>query len=309
VQAGPDRRGTRAFSLIEILTVVALLSFIIIGLMATFSATQKAWRTSMVQTDVLENGRMATDLLTRDFMAITPSELPGVVNFTATRHAIYSLTPPALPLSQPYPQTPTAPIEYRVNYLQELYFITQENRTWRGVGYRVDASDVNLISSGIGTLYRFEMNSAQPSNGMLDAFRTNAVTNLLFSPIIDGVVHFVARTYDTNGLLLTTKLLSPTNAGGVYGFMQPNGNLIPPHTNIAVAAGLIPDGWSCTFLNNAVPAYVDLEIGVLESRTAEHARAIPNDTVRLQYLQKQLGAVHIFRQRIPIRNVDPEAYR
>src|SRR5258708_2837402 len=71
-----------AFSLIEILIVVALLSIIILGLLAMFSQTQKAFRAGLTQTDVLQAGRLAGDMLGRELEQITPAYVIGT-NFGA----------------------------------------------------------------------------------------------------------------------------------------------------------------------------------------------------------------------------------
>src|SRR6185436_10353272 len=62
----------RAFSLIEIMVVVVLLSVIILGLMAMFNQTQRAFKLGMNQTDVLEAGRVGTDLIVREMEQLTP---------------------------------------------------------------------------------------------------------------------------------------------------------------------------------------------------------------------------------------------
>jgi hypothetical protein len=53
------------------------------------------------------------------------------------------------------------------------------------------------------------------------------------------------------------------------------------------------------FASNALPAMVEIELGILEPQTLEQARSVLNPDV---FLQKQAGKVHIFRQQIPIRN-------
>ena len=53
---GP-RPAIAAFTLVEVLVVVVLMSFIILALMAVFNSTQAAFRASITQTDVLEGGR------------------------------------------------------------------------------------------------------------------------------------------------------------------------------------------------------------------------------------------------------------
>ena len=62
-----------AFTLIEILVVVVLMSFIVLALMAVFNSTQAAFRASLTQTDVLEGGRSVMGLIKSDFESMTPS--------------------------------------------------------------------------------------------------------------------------------------------------------------------------------------------------------------------------------------------
>ena len=45
------------------LVVMALLSLIVLALMAVFNSTQTAFRASVTQTDILEAGRAAMDLI------------------------------------------------------------------------------------------------------------------------------------------------------------------------------------------------------------------------------------------------------
>jgi type II secretory pathway component PulJ len=44
-----------------VLVVVSLLSLIVLALMAVFNSTQRAFRASITQTDVLEGGRATMD--------------------------------------------------------------------------------------------------------------------------------------------------------------------------------------------------------------------------------------------------------
>lgn len=55
------------------------------------------------------------------------------------------------------------------------------------------------------------------------------------------------------------------------------------------------------FLSNAIPSYVEIELGLLEPQAWDRLKAIGNDDVRRQYLLKNSGRVHLFRKRIPIR--------
>lgn len=55
------------------------------------------------------------------------------------------------------------------------------------------------------------------------------------------------------------------------------------------------------FLSNAIPSYVEIELGLLEPQAWDRLKAIGSDDVRRQYLMKNSGRVHLFRKRIPIR--------
>jgi hypothetical protein len=65
------------------------------------------------------------------------------------------------------------------------------------------------------------------------------------------------------------------------------------------------------FWSNAVPGAVEMELGLLEQRPWERYNSIGNDAARLAYLQREdiSSRVHLFRQRVPIRNVDPVPYQ
>ncbi len=66
-------RGRCAFSLVEVLLVMALLSLIVLVLMTVFNSTQSAFRAGVTQTDVLEGGRVAMDMIVSDLKVMTPS--------------------------------------------------------------------------------------------------------------------------------------------------------------------------------------------------------------------------------------------
>src|SRR5438552_855059 len=67
----PPSRALSAFSLIEILITVGLLSFIILGLLLMFNQVQRAFRSSTTQADILEAGRAVADMLARELEEMT----------------------------------------------------------------------------------------------------------------------------------------------------------------------------------------------------------------------------------------------
>ena len=271
--------GRSAFSLIEIIVVVGLLTVIMLGLMMMFNQTQRVFQTGITQVDVLDAGRAASGLLAREMEQITPSHLEDTVNF-------FSLTPAVtIPLVQPLPGTGSRP---RTNVMQEVFFLTRENQTWTGIGYRAYPAD-----EGIGKLYRFVTNSnTRNPHELFQAFNDAITTNM--SPVLDGVMHFKVRAYDTNGYFI-------------------RGNIGPdiyaePSTSVGGEIYLYG------FTNSAVPAAVEFELGILENRIYDRAKALPTSTPytsspRYRYLTNQVGRLHVFRQLVPIRNVDPGAYQ
>ena len=163
-------------------------------------------------------------------------------------------------------------------------------------------------------LYRFyaETNIAVSPYGLLTAF-TNAIyysqwTNL--SHVLDGVVHLSVRPFDPGGYWMTNNIYyvryyGPGNVNNVTNF----------HRNVWFAPApaypyLAGSDIGCYFFSNAVPASVELQLGVLEDRTLQRAESLPFQSVaQSNYLAQQSGKIHLFRQRVTIRNVDPAAYQ
>ncbi len=305
-----------AFTLIEILVSVALLSVIVLGLFAMFNQTQRAFRGSMNQSDILEAGRAVTEMIPRELEQMIPSRFP----FYPYPHGVnfYAEILNSTPLTQPLPGSALE----RTNVLQDCFLLLRDNQKWIGIGYCVRTSDTNGLlwypetetgnpgKMGAGTLYRFVVTlpviyntpGQDPRNGLapdprplFDAFRAACSPGSLASiavsnRICDGVVHFRFRAFDTNGVLITTN-----------------------YPNVDVRYSTIVPGeiGRYTFCSNALPAVVEMELGLLEQHAWERYNSIGNAAARRAYLQRDDNSsrVHLFRQRVTIRNVDPSAYR
>jgi hypothetical protein len=279
-----------AFSLIEILVVVALLSFIILGLMAMFDQTKKAFTTGMTQVDVLENGRAAMEIISRELSQMIPAP------YDSNAVTFYAEIAPVAPLWQPLPGNNT---EQRRNVLEEMFFLTRETNSWRGIGYWIGAPDTGNIpvatANGWGTLYRYQTNSIFRASYPWQLYRAYNNFNLRtqrMNRIIDGVVHFKVRAYDPRGVWITNNLSANTD--------------IRPVQLSTFATNEVE---FYRFTNNAVPAFVEFELGILEERALARVKSIPDLVARRNYLKEQVGRVHIFRTRVPVRNVDPAAYQ
>jgi len=291
------------FTLIEVLVVVVLLAFIVTALMAVFNSTQTAFRASITQTDVLEGGRSMMGLVKGDLETMTPSfgRMPsinvnneivgpmGAVNFCANTNSSFG----------PLQQSLIGSDYRRTNVLENIFILGRANLNgqdcWLGAGYAVAGS-----ADGLYSLYRFATN--HPVTAISPAFIfTNEFQNFLLgitngSRLIDGVVHLTVRPYDRNGRWMTN---SYVYAGAVC---------VGTNRNVWYGAPAWGEVGFCMF-SNTLPAAVDVELGVLEDRVLQRAESIGDFLARSNYLAQQAGKVHLFRQRIPIRNVDPSAYQ
>jgi type II secretory pathway pseudopilin PulG len=281
-------RSTGAFTLIEVLMVVALLSLIVIALMAVFNSTQSAFRASVTQADVLEGGRAAMDLIGQDLKqaAYTGVNQTNVPNF-------YVFTSPNAPLIQSL--IPDG--QPRTNVLEEFFFLTRQNQTWNGIGYFVATNaDGSVLlgwpSGDSGSLYRFEesLPVAQNPKQLFSDFQkliNGYNTNNNCSKLLDGAIGFKIRMFNTNGFWLTSTV----------------------NSNLLVSPDFRAGEYDYQYYSNALPVTVEIEMATLEDRVLQHAASILDPVIRSNYLSQQAGKVHVFRQRDSIPNVDPAAYQ
>jgi prepilin-type N-terminal cleavage/methylation domain-containing protein len=280
-----------AFSLVEVLVVVTLLSLIVLALMAVFNTTQRAFRASITQTDVLEGGRATMDLITADLRAMSPSlgYSNGAVNFYANLNLNY----------QPLAQSLVASSQQRTNVLENFFILSKGNLngvpSWFGTGYMVVT---NTPDGSPYALYRFSTNHpvmtySDPGPIFYTDFGNffNAPTN--YSHLMDGVLSLTVRAYDNNGYWMTN----------TYNFAdeQTNKNI----QFLPVTSGEV----GFYMYSNSLPSAVEIQLGVLEDRTLQRAESRLPGSARDQYVQLQSGKLHIFRQRVLISNVDPTAYQ
>jgi Tfp pilus assembly protein PilV len=271
-----------AFSVLEIMVAVALLAVIIIGLLAMFYQVQRAFRAGTAQVDVMEGGRAAISLLMREMQEAAAADLLEVTN---------------LVIVPSYPRTPTPQTlssgEVHDNILHDLCFLQRRNDEWTGVAYRL----TNAIS-GVGTLVRYSWSSANDSNPFVnDTIKSNLSLAVFNRPgptnygsqVLDGVVHFQVEAYDADGVLYRD--YRDTVPG------QVEESYVRRDKGKDVFA----------FMSTNLPAYLDLELRVLEPatlarfRVREQTDLLAGGSTRLEYLNRQIGRTHVFRQRIPVR--------
>ena len=278
------RRRPIAFSLLEILVAVGILALIIVGLLAMFYQTQRAFRSGSMQVDVLESGRAISQLLSRELQELTVPGWPSNVNLAAVSDS--SLVLPLMSGGNGETR------EYRVQDLTFLTFRTRTNDEWVGTIYRIP--DAGL---GVGTLYRYSTNfpldpSSFPWVSISKVYRALQNPPLTdYHRVADGIVHFKLLAYNADGLLYSNSF------GNAFGGLT--------LFNLGTVVGQNDYDY---YFTNYLPSYLDLELGVLDPRAVAQFRARTNNPVLARgYLTDHVGSIHLFKQRIPIRNSATDA--
>jgi hypothetical protein len=257
---------------------------------------------------VLASGRLASEMLGRELEQITPSYQFGT-NFDSPN--FYAQIPfYANMFVQPLPGNSLL----RTNVIHDLFFVSKQNQDWVGIGYFVRVNDpqngnLSLSPLGVGNLYRFETNATVLSGrtvfNLFDEFKKARFNeNLLINgkivnratKLAEGVINFKVRTFTPDGTWILTNL--NLNIGAKY----------TNYTAIQVAGEVE----LYEFQSNAVPGAVEVELGILEDKTWQRFKALPSfgarPTAQEKYLTNQVGRVHLFRQRVAVRNLDTSAY-
>jgi hypothetical protein len=285
----PRYRPSRAFSLMELLLAVSISVVIIGALYTVFHHTQRALLSSVTQVDVLESGRQAMDIITRDLSQISASDIGGATNLLCFQSPAYKPVRQALVGGA-----------VRTNILHELYFLSRFNRDWTQIGYRV-----LFASNGVGTLarlsYATNFYNRRPDSNMLAQVARIVInqepTNYL--TLAEGVIHFRIQAYDDMGLLMSWDTTNRFTNKWMYPQLLLG-------TNVFLWKDREPTETRFAFLSNALPAYLELEVGVLEPRARDQFQAFAAGSVMAErFISNRAGQVHLFRQRIPLRESSP----
>jgi|GEM_PF-2440811 len=285
----PNRRGRQAFTMVEIMTAVAITTLIVFTLVSMFNTSTKALLMGIKQKDVWESARATFGLISMDVEKVTVGGYATVGNVTEPRISMVSFGAPAADSISPLPDGTL--IE---NRLQDVYLLSKEGSRWELDIYRVIRENVNV---GVGTLYRYH--AEYPTFALLSSenlpidyspisptansnpFKlSNSDFVAQSSRMVDGVVRLRMVAYDNNG-----RALYPTNAPGLEYSIT---------------------GFSFEFGGETLPASVDLELFVMEPDRINEFRAQSGDIAKQLYLQNHIGSVQMFRTRIPIRKDVPQ---
>jgi prepilin-type N-terminal cleavage/methylation domain-containing protein len=304
----------RAFTLVEVMVAMGILSLIVLVLMAVFSNTQSAFRASVTSSDILENGRATMELMTSDLRAMAPSDgfslgnsnaltASGTAfnNYPVNFYVMNNAAAYYLPMAQPLIGSATGAT--RTNLLQYFFILGRQNTLWTGVGYFVNTNADG--GNSLYPLYRFsaQTNVENSPATLFNLFQTELAADLSsnnwanMSHLMNGVVGLTVRTYDLNGVWLTNGYVSLTN------LTLTNAWFTAPYPALGGEMG-------CAFFSNALPASVEVQLATLEDRTMQKAQSMSyNPGLELGYLTNHVNAVHVFRQRVSIPQVDPSAYQ
>lgn len=279
------------FTLIEVMLAVSITTLIIFGLYAVFDQTQKALRQTVAQVDVLESVRIAHDVLTRELETVAPVE-PGNVNSNLVIH----INPVSASVEVAGLASTGEPV-LRTS-LQDIFFLTRQNDQWTAIGYWVGPVSSNQMGQpiAVGRLYRFEHRVHQANLGgtnLLARFR-NPVHRLADSQmVLDGLVHLRVQAYDSYGQPLLPNWVTNPPA------IDRRPWSVDTTRSTETAYGF---NW---YTLPSLPKHLELEIGILEPQAVARFASIPVATEARRYLARNAGQIHLFRQRIPLRNAPP----
>lgn len=331
-----------AFSLAELMVAVSLLTVVVLALYSVFNQTQKAFRASLNQVDVDEAARSAMELISRDIeqaavagFRATPTNGTVITNLVIRYDGQFPIVSSNL-LGYGLRESAFHELFYWVRSREQPYsfeprgyFVAPETLPAEAV----QGSDLRGLRpfEGIGTLYRFDGFPTEPVSAVtgrdLNGFTNrpaprqawaSRIVNAYFqwplddvtvragrtnaARVIEGVVLFRVIPCDASG-----RALDPAEPWLSGGALEAR-NLRQLLVSRGVDLGLAPNGnrlnSTLKFARDSLPTFLDLELGVLDPATLSTLRSLPA-AVRGGFIQRNLGKIQIFRQRIHLRAAPP----
>lgn len=311
-------RACVGFTVLELLLAVSIMTVIVIGLYTVFDQTQKALRGTISQVDVLEGIRATSDLVGRELEGVSYLALPRYTNFYVARN----------PLTESVPIVGLSQNALLTTVIQDVFFHTRVGERWTAIGFWVGPlrTNANLTAPiSVGRLYRFSTNitegqirgmaapnnNAAQRNALLTAFHSNQRIPLS-APILDGVVHFRIIAYDESGVPLypATNQFSQNYLDLLDAqFDQLRNTFVLAADSTFAATIEAGPGQSMQYLFSDLsfpshPGAIDVELGVLEPQVVRQYESIAEvqPLEAAKFLSRHAGQIHLFRQRIPLRN-------
>ena len=309
------RAARRAFSLLELLVAIGLLTVVILALYAMFDQTQKALHANISQTDVMESGRSVMELIVRDIERAQSPNLAGAINLAIQKADFVKSASPTDTFVPPR----ITDAKHRDYPLNSLFFLGQaQSNLWTAfgfyVGHNADAS--KPPDETLGTLYRFQDPYVQSPRGLAaaDRFRAfytfpKASSYALNRPdpkndnfqdrfhratnstrLLDNVLFFRVLPFGREGLPIDQ------NTPRAY-FAATN----PLAKGITVTNNPVSTYFSTAFTGTALPSAVEVELGMLSPRLWTQYTNQASFDLKTNFLAKHTADILVFRQRIPLR--------
>lgn len=304
-------RARSGFTIIEMIIAVTITTVITLALTAVFGQVQRAFRAGIQQVDVFEGGRASLDLVAQDLeQMVTLGDLEFTNFWTVPfQPGMYNT------LGNPRENTGFLTIQ------QEALFFQEYNDVIKAVGYRLipdqrapgidyeEADDLIRVvrvfrfeTSVSRTALRFRPNEtwAQVVNAFLqDPLALPVDANVAsvasqFQEVLGGVVHFRVIPQYQNGRVWDKSLED---------FYYQNRDPFADR-DIEVDSTQPRGGPAFTyaFSENALPAYVELEIGVMEPAVLDEWRSIAEANMQgaSNFIRDESSKIHMFRRRMAI---------
>jgi hypothetical protein len=310
-------KDARAFSVAELMVAISVMGVIVFALYHVFNQTQKALRVTESQTDVSEKARAVLEMVGREI----EQTLPTYSAYYTNREINFAGGPDYPPHIQTddrpdLVKAGTSPITPRTNILDNVFFQTRETNAYRALGYRI----VDW-RNGVGVLMRYQTENRLGQPPMLNQFYTNfyfeKIGSTNYHHVADGVIHFKVTPFDPAGYKLafnSTNRYPPFYS--IYR-MNANGVPIPFYSDVknGVDANVVlqqafsgkepaaTDETKFKFMSNAIPAYVEIELGILEPEALRQYYTMledQNTNVANKFLSQKINRVHLFRKRIAL---------
>jgi len=281
-------RRTRAFTLVEILTAVAITTIIVFTLVKMFDTATKALQVANRQTDVWESVRATFGLLRQNVGEVTTGNALERINLFAANQPAEFVGPFAM-------------------RRQDLYILSRENNQWNVNVYLLGKDRLSdLDTVGVKTLYRYQTNFPvyPPASAGQLGFDYPIVNPLHPFPIAlealdrhlaavdsglepDGTINVMARG------IVHLRLVAYAPDGRAF----TNSNLLVPPPPLDHYL----DDDTLRFQGEMLPASLDLELFVLHPDRIEEYRAQAGPIAQGIYLTNHTSSVQLFRTRIPVR--------
>lgn len=314
----PDSRAKRvglseskAFTIVEMLVAVTITTVITLALAAVFGQVQKAFRAGIQQVDVYEAGRATSDMAVQDLESMVAL---GSIDFTNFWTAPF----------QPGMYNTLGSLSEGTGFrtIQQEFLVFQEyNNVIKAVGYRLipDRRNADIDYSQaedfirVSRLYRFEAPVSRTAlqrrptevwesivNAFLqdpnDEIRDVDTASVLyqFQEITDGIVHFRATPFHLSGRVWDKRL-----EDYYYDNRDPN---LPRDVEVDSTSPRAGPAFTYAFSGDALPAFVELEIGVMEPAIIEEWRSIAEANMQgaSEFIRDQAARVQIFRRRLTL---------